>query len=393
MRLLKLEFRGDSLFANSEMSMDFYASDRVLASGRTPAEVTRVGRLPSTYSLNVVGIGGVNASGKTTTIKLIILALSILQGRYIARGVGPELVSVPAKLEGSFRMRAAFWHEGAAYCLESELGCVRSPEGRVTGVRFDEERLWEIPRGRLTKALLADFDSLIALGELRCSRHGERALHEDLVRALGEGVSISRTVIGEEPGPRVPTGKLERETLPTPVVRVFDPSVEFLVWDDDADVYHLKFAGEEVRAVSRDAAQTMLSAGTLIGSSLVKNAIEALRDGGYLIVDEIENSLNKTLVSCVINLFASPSTNPHGALLVFTTHYPELLDVLDRKDNLYLVVRGEDGGSRVVKYSDSGIRIENKKSEAMLSNLIRGSNPSYPLVREMRDFVREAVRG
>ena len=52
--------------------------------------------------------------------------------------------------------------------------------------------------------------------------------------------------------------------------------------------------------------------------------------------------------------------------------------MLDRKDNLYLVVRGEDGGSRVVKYSDSGIRIENKKSEAMLSNLIRGSNPSYP---------------
>lgn len=393
MRLLKLAFLGDSLFEGSEMSMDFYATDRVLASDRVPVEVTRVGDLPSVYSLNVVGIGGVNASGKTTTIKLLILALSILQGRYVARGVGPEIAAVPAKLGDSFSMRAAFWHEGRAWCLESELECVRSEEDSVVSVRFREERLWALSGARLTKRLLSDFGALLARCELVCSRHGEKALSEELVRALGDGVSISRTVTGDAPAPRVPAGTLGRETLPTPIVRVFDPSVESLTWDESADVYHLKFAGEEERAVSRAAASTMLSSGTLQGSELVKSAVSALREGGYLIVDEIESSLNKTLVTCVINLFASPSTNPRGALLVFTTHYPELLDELDRKDNLYLIVRGEDCRASVVRYSDRVSRIENKKSEAILSNLIRGANPSYPLVRDMRAFVREAVRG
>lgn len=85
--------------------------------------------------------------------------------------------------------------------------------------------------------------------------------------------------------------------------------------------------------------------------------------------------MNRSLVATIIDLFASPITNPHGAQLVFTTHYPELLDVLRRKDNVYLLVRGDDLRTEVIKYSDRVRRIENKKSEVVLADLI---NPEFP---------------
>ena len=393
MRLLKLAISGDSLFAGSRMEMDFYASDRVTSKGDGPVEVTRVGDCEHIYSLNIVGIGGVNASGKTTTLKLLILALSALQGNYIARGVGPEIAAIPAKLGGDFSIEAIFWHEGELYYLKSDLSAVRLADASQVVVVFRDESLWKFVGKRLPKKILASFSDFLNECELVCTRRGDRAVPPEILRALGDGVSIVRTITGNTSVPRVPDGRLGEGTLPSSVVRVFDPSVDYLIWDDEADVFRLKFRDEPERSVSRSAAETVLSSGTISGTELVMNAVDALREGGYLLVDEIENSLNKTLVASVMSLFSSPVTNPRGALLVFTTHYPELLDELERKDNLYLLVRGEDCRSQVVKYSDRIDRIENKKSEVLLSNLIHGSTPSYPLVRDMREFVRKSVDG
>ena len=58
-----------------------------------------------------------------------------------------------------------------------------------------------------------------------------------------------------------------------------------------------------------------------------------------------------------------------------------------------MLVRGDDQRTEVVKYSDRVNRIENKKSEVVLSNLIHGTMPRYPDVRAMREYVRERVDG
>ena len=134
-----------------------------------------------------------------------------------------------------------------------------------------------------------------------------------------------------------------------------------------------------------------LSNGTILGAELVNRAISALKSGGYLIVDEMETGLNRSLVGTVIGLFASPVTNPHGAVLLFSTHYPELLDGLKRKDNVYLLVRNESFDTEVVKYSDRIGRIENKKSDVVINNVIKGSMPRYPDVQAMRSYVCEHV--
>ena len=69
------------------------------------------------------------------------------------------------------------------------------------------------------------------------------------------------------------------------------------------------------------------------------------------------------------------------------------MDFLPRKDSVYLLVRDEEFNTEVVKYSDRIGRIENKKSEVVLANVIKGAMPSYPEVEGMRAYAREFVRG
>ena len=140
-------------------------------------------------------------------------------------------------------------------------------------------------------------------------------------------------------------------------------------------------------------AKLVLSNGTIMGCELVERSIAALNAGGYLIVDEMETGLNRALVGTVIELFASPVTNPKGATLLFSTHYPELLDILRRKDNVFILVRDEHYKTEVVKYSDRIGRIENKKSDVVINNVVKGSMPKYPDVQAMRDYVCEHVNG
>jgi hypothetical protein len=58
---------------------------------------------------------------------------------------------------------------------------------------------------------------------------------------------------------------------------------------------------------------------------------------------------------------------------------------------VYLLRRTQDYKTEVVKYSDCGVRIENKKSEAFINNIIKGAMPRYPDVQDMREYVLEHV--
>lgn len=126
---------------------------------------------------------------------------------------------------------------------------------------------------------------------------------------------------------------------------------------------------------------------------VVQRAVLMLKVGGYLLLDEIENHLNRQLVNVILDLFCSPETNPKGATLVFTTHYPEVLDHIHRKDNVYFLAKGKDSRSRAVKYSTRVKRIENKKSEVFASNFIGGTAPSYSNVAALLQYARLAVDG
>ena len=85
-----------------------------------------------------------------------------------------------------------------------------------------------------------------------------------------------------------------------------------------------------------------LSSGTIKRIVTFTMAREILREGGYLLVDEIENHFNKEIVSTLIRFFKDSQLNKKGGVLFFSTHSPELLDEYDRNDSIF-ITRNSNG--------------------------------------------------
>lgn len=407
MRLLRLHIKGSPLYVEQGLNLDFFAVDRVRddCDGEKPLDVTKVEGEGSVYSQNVIGITGVNASGKTTSLNLLRAVIEYMTGSYAMRQTYYTGANRLGKIGNDLTVTVVFWESGTYYLLESELThgyepIGDSPRGKLTTevLGFADEALWKLTASRPSRKMLRDTDEFKRHADIVLKRNAApqdpAALPEGAKTFLDDRVSIVSLITGKAGITLEGSERLLHEiTMPTEVIQAFDPSVEYLNWDEASQVFHLKFKGEPERVVSREVAAQMLSSGTVAGSEMVAHSIDILHSGGYLIVDEIETSLNRSLVGVIIGLFSSPVTNPHGAQLVFSTHYPELLDLLHRKDNIYVLVRDGAFKTEAVKYSDRVDRIENKKSGVILSNLITGSMPAYPDVRAMREYVRKRVNG
>ena len=81
---------------------------------------------------------------------------------------------------------------------------------------------------------------------------------------------------------------------------------------------------------------SMLSSGTIKGIYLYLQVLMSIYTGSDFIIDEIEIHFHKTLVENIINLYKDKKVNKYNATLIFTTHYPELLDLTSRTDNIYI---------------------------------------------------------
>lgn len=70
------------------------------------------------------------------------------------------------------------------------------------------------------------------------------------------------------------------------------------------------------------------SDGTLAWLALSVPALEVLRTGGIYCIDEIDSSLHPHLVDLILQTFADPIVNTHGAQLLFTSHETYVLSNL-----------------------------------------------------------------
>lgn len=68
------------------------------------------------------------------------------------------------------------------------------------------------------------------------------------------------------------------------------------------------------------------SAGTVTWLTTAWHALNTLRRGGVLLVDELDASLHPELARYIVKLFLLPQFNPNGAQLIFTTHDVSLLN-------------------------------------------------------------------
>jgi AAA15 family ATPase/GTPase len=110
-----------------------------------------------------------------------------------------------------------------------------------------------------------------------------------------------------------------------------------------------------------------LSSGTTKGVLLYVLMVASLQNGFDLIVDEIENHFHKTLVENMIGLYKDKSVNKNNATLIFTTHYCEILDLFNRRDNIW-IAKSDSKVYLSNMYEDYEIRTELLKSKQFYNN-------------------------
>ncbi len=83
------------------------------------------------------------------------------------------------------------------------------------------------------------------------------------------------------------------------------------------------------------------SSGTQSAFVLLSRLLPALEIGGLAVIDEFENDLHPHMLEPILELFASPETNPHNAQLLFTCHAVEVLNLI-HKSQVMLVQKNQD---------------------------------------------------
>jgi len=313
------------------------------------------------YVYNTVAFVGKNASGKTSVIELLDSCYSIL-GEFRLEGKNYNFDGVSLEL--------VFYHEGNIYLYTTVL----RPD--ITGADkavFTQQHLFS---KRYYKSIIRvlyegrDYAEMLNLGDLpEDTSIVFFILKKKIARAVyfdcnGEGANSYRMLFAAMKNYRISAKVLEA------AIRVFDANIQSLTLIDEKH-YRLVY-GNQKRELSDTGLIYMLSSGTTKGLLLYIYVVAALKNGFDLLIDEVENHFHKTLVENTISLFKDRNVNRHGASLLFTTHYCELLDLFNRQDNIW-IARADDKVQLDNMYEAYDIRPELVKSRQFYNDAFQTS--------------------
>ena len=387
LKIICVEFENLKQFENKKFRVDFIASDRVLKK----SELFKLSSNVATQ--NIIGFIGLNATGKTTSLRLLKTALEI-----VIRNTDLNSAITSDLIVDDTIIRTTFFYNNKYHQLES-----------VIGIHDDTDKFkFYYKKETLKHKKASTFYSRTELTDFTNTEVENRSdLQNDVAKYLDESKSIiSPTIKGNNSyisdnlwmnysNPVVLSGK-----APAEILEVFDDSIEEFSMsksspNGEPGEWKLKFKNDNWIYSGNNTFEPnlLISAGTISGQRLIHEAIIVLKKGGYLIIDELEAHMNKELIRVILGLFGSTKTNPNGACIIFSTHYAEILDfnILNRKDNIY-ITRKKNFLLSVRKFSDDFKRNDFKKSEIILSNLLTGTAPKYEAIERLRDFVCNQVR-
>ncbi len=377
MKLLRIEVTGLPLFKD-KLDVVFYAQQRVGEADRDT--LYELSKSPAVFLNPANAFIGINASGKTSILKVIEFATAILRCESLNHVASRSIL---ADAGNALFKTSFFSNDNHVCCLET---VIRAQKARLGGYVYSiiSERLWRKSFSSVkSKKSLTDFSGLEPVA---VRKHDEVFLPDDVSFIIASN---------KETGDRIDMYSLVSytnvnvlpftERIPLEVVRFLDPTVEELRFEDtiEKSMIHLKFKGsDEIILNNAVELEQYLSSGTIKGIIAFSMVKDVLQNGGYLLVDEIENHFNKEIVMTLLRFFMDSRLNKKGSSLIFTTHYPELLDEYDRNDSIY-IVRNRNGItaenlSNILKRNDI------KKSDAYQSGFLEGTVPMYAAYIELR---------
>jgi AAA15 family ATPase/GTPase len=112
--------------------------------------------------------------------------------------------------------------------------------------------------------------------------------------------------------------------------------------------------------------------------------LQALQDGGIVLVDELEASLHPALAREIIRQFNEPATNPRNAQLIATTHDTNLLGtIMDepalRRDQVWFTEKDNEGATVLYPLTD----YKPRKAENIERGYLQGRYGAIPFLGDL----------
>ena len=383
MKILRITAQGLPLF-KEDLDICFYTQQRVSEDDKN----NLYNLIDNYYLHSACAFIGINASGKTSVLKVINLALNIIKNEPI------NYVEAKTILGGSEKATIrTYFYDKRKYicCLETVITAKKAKTGEYV-YSILSERLWEKPiAGVKSKKYLTDFDGIEPV-DTRNSN--EAYLSDDVSFIIAHNKKVNDTVEVFSLLSYTNVNVLPfTEDIPLEVITFLDPTIEKLCFEqaEGKTFIHLKFRDEDEIILNNAVdLEQYLSSGTIKGIITFSMVKEVLQSGGYLLVDEIENHFNKEIVTTLMRFFMDSRLNKRGGALIFTTHYPELLDEYDRNDGI-CIVRNRNGIT-VENLSYILKRNDIKKSDAYQSGFLEGTTPAYEAYMRLKKNLAASIK-
>ena len=323
------------------------------------------------YTFSTNAIIGKNASGKTSVLKLIDDVYTILESFQLE----DEIISISGT-----QLEITFYHDKKIYRYITELE--RNLElGKSLSFKNEKIYVGDYYKSKVKSIFSDDFyreetldieypDIISKLFYILKERKNYAYFYDD----SDDVDSIYHFIYN-----MYETGKINFEYWQY-ILRLFDDNIRNLV-EIKNDVFRLEYLNE-VKDLSAKELFSMISRGTTKGIVLYTFAILSLIEGNTLIIDEIENHFHKTLVENLISLYKDKSVNKHGATLIFSTHYNELLDMFARNDNIW-ITKSKEKISLTNMYKDYAVRNDLLKSKKFYDDTF-GTAVDYTLLMTLK---------
>ncbi len=368
MRILRIRVNGLPLYKNL-FDISFCAVQRVQSN-----HLNSVFNLFGNIYVNTVEVfAGINASGKTTALKVISFTSMLLGAAPLSAEFVPQILAEETKTV----FDVDFYVDGRIYHLSSVLIKGKKQDSNF-GVRILSEKLWVKPATtKVNKSNLLDFEEI---EPIRVRDNSDEYLPDDvsIMIAVNKQIQNKNVVVDLALLTNFNLFLPDGGSVPTEIISLLDPTIEYVSVENvnDKVITRLKFYGQnELVLLNPAELNVYLSSGTVKGVRVFSDAVRVLKNGGYLIVDEVENHFNRELVAALMRLFLDKRTNPRGAVIIFSTHYPELLDELERNDAVFIT--RSNNGLTVDNLNTLLDRNDMKKSEVYQSNFLGGTAPRY----------------
>ncbi len=322
---------------------------------------------------------GTNASGKTSVLKLINFVFDMMNSEPVNHIDNRDILG---NTENAV-ITTWFYSQECIFKLETSISY---KDGRYI---IEAEKLFRKSKGvARTREEILEFDeSMLVLRR----DNDDPYLSDDVSIMVAWIKKQNDSLIFEHIHPDVDgRALLLCEEIPDELLSFLDPNVEELSFKTINGIKsaHLRLKGEkEVYINDYRELYKYLSSGTVKGIAVFAKAMEILRLGGYMIIDGIEHDLDRSVVTTLIRFFMEVKINRNGAVLIFSTYCPELLDEYDRNDCIYITYN--QGGIKLKRLDAIWKRKDIKKSDAYQSGLLGDTVPSYEKYMHLKRMMTE----